>query len=188
MIKLRDLLFENDRSDIMDSINFRRWFGNSKIVNSEGNPLVCVHNSDSEWTIFDMGRAKASSVWGKGIYLSMDRDEVWNGHLKSSYGYTNEFYVRSEFPLDITKPLDSKSCGVISKYFGRDCYNGAPFISMEKRDGSVVESAKKMGFDSIIHIGAGKPKTHIVVFYPNQIKSVSNNNGNFSLSDDDVRH
>lgn len=186
MIKLRDLLLMEE--GIRDSINFERWFGNSKIVDSKGNPLVCSHTSDSEWTIFDMGKAKASSIWGKGIYLSMDVGDVWNGHLKNSYSYNNQFYVRSEFPLDITKPLDSESCGMVSKYIGRDCYDGAPLISMAKRDGSVVESAKNMGFDSIIHIGPGRPRNHIVLFYPNQIKSVNGNNGNFSLSDDDVRH
>ena len=41
------------RADIEESPNFRRWFGESKVVDAEGKPLVVYHGTAADITAFD---------------------------------------------------------------------------------------------------------------------------------------
>jgi hypothetical protein len=40
-MKIRDLLFEVD----VNSAEFKQWFGNSKVVDEKGKPLMCFHGT-----------------------------------------------------------------------------------------------------------------------------------------------
>ena len=39
--------------DITDNPNFWKWFGNSKVVDASGNPLVVYHGTTKRFTLFD---------------------------------------------------------------------------------------------------------------------------------------
>lgn len=44
-------------SNILDDPNFRSWFGNSKVVDSSGNPLRVYHGTASDFDAFDLTRS-----------------------------------------------------------------------------------------------------------------------------------
>lgn len=56
--------------------DFKTWFGDSKIVDKQGKPLVVYHGSgDANITKFDPMRAgqEMTSDWGRGVYFTMSR-------------------------------------------------------------------------------------------------------------------
>jgi hypothetical protein len=61
---------------------FKRWFGNSKVVDRKGAPRKLYHYTDGEFTVFDTGKSGSNQGMrlGDGIYLSTSPTEF------SSYG------------------------------------------------------------------------------------------------------
>lgn len=58
--------------------NFYRWFGNSKVVDDKGRPLVVYHGTDAVFDRFDIGKIKNTAL-GEGFYF---------GSNKMAKGYT----------------------------------------------------------------------------------------------------
>lgn len=144
-------------------------------------PMVVTHTTNTPWTVFDKSKASGSAVWGKGIYLATN--SIWNRGKNTEL---IQLFLDSKNPLDITKPLSDSAISALSKYAGRNV-DAAPLLTMERKSGSVADGAKAAGFDSIIHIGPGATGIHIVAFNPTQIKSATNNNGNFDPTNPDIR-
>jgi GNAT superfamily N-acetyltransferase len=44
---------------------FRRWFGQSAVVDARGQPLVVYHGTDADFDVFDLGQAGRRTVGGK---------------------------------------------------------------------------------------------------------------------------
>jgi hypothetical protein len=51
---------------------FKRWFGDSKVVDENGEPLVVYHGTASDFTVFNVGLSGSVkySDWGNGIYFT----------------------------------------------------------------------------------------------------------------------
>lgn len=153
--------------------NFHRWFGNSTAVDATGRPQVFSHTTSTDWDSFDMSKTRDSAVYGKGIYLSPNKQ--WESKDST---VVKKLYLKTNKPLDLTGPMNAESTEMLSKYAGRPV-EAAPLLTMEKRHGSVCAGAHAAGFDSILHMGPGSTGKHIVAFHPSQIKSATNNNGDF---------
>jgi hypothetical protein len=70
---------------------FKRWFGDSKVVDADGKPLVVYHGSSTQGIdIFDPSKAGdvQTSDWGKGIYFTPSKGQA--------DGYREEAAVRSD--------------------------------------------------------------------------------------------
>jgi len=65
--------------DLTKSPNFKSWFGDSKVVDDEGNPLVVYHGTNQEFSNFDKGMlgnmTKASSA-EKGFFFTDSKGEA----------------------------------------------------------------------------------------------------------------
>jgi len=61
-----------------DTAAFKRWFGDSKVVDADGKPLRVFHGTASDITAFDIGRSGESTgntgFYGAGAYFSEDAD------------------------------------------------------------------------------------------------------------------
>lgn len=66
---LQDAQGESDQQ--IHSDNFKRWFGNSKVVDENGNPLVVYHGSNANFTIFDKSKIDIDNL-GAGFYFSSE--------------------------------------------------------------------------------------------------------------------
>jgi len=68
-----EVLFQ--KADPIDSEAFKNWFGDSKVVDSEGKPLVMYHGTTSEIEAFDPLKAgQSNTVAGVGFWFTPQRE------------------------------------------------------------------------------------------------------------------
>ena len=60
---------------ITDTPEFKAWFGDSEVVDANGDPLVVYHGTDAEIDAFDVKKQKAGR-WGKGFYFASSRERA----------------------------------------------------------------------------------------------------------------
>ena len=182
--------------------NFYRWFGDSKVVDEQGRPLVVYHGTGAEFDIFDVKKQGKNDTgfFGRGFYFTPNK--------KTAEHYANNKIVMPVY-LNIKNPLDLsdlaykqineigidklKELGIYTKE-AKDFIenpveiikNGKPvketttlenYIAEGKLGKKLSDNAKKQGFDGVIVKGK-----EFVTFNPNQIKSTSNR-GTYSESE-----
>ena len=55
--------------DITQTPRFKEWFGDSKVVDADGNPMVVYHGTDADIEVFDPALSRAA-IKGLGVFLS----------------------------------------------------------------------------------------------------------------------
>lgn len=160
--------------------NFWKWFGNSKAVDSNGNPLVVYHGTNNNFKIFDKAlinsNEKRGDYLGEGFYFHKDK--------KVAYNYGNNIiacYLKIENPLIINTEEDAKK---FRERFGFINFNGIKlhryYKNKDLTDTSpkyISKKVKEFGYDGLIDNLYGQ----YAVFESNQIKSIENN-GKWSSS------
>lgn len=132
--------------------NFYKWFGNSKVVDEQGRPLVVYHGTDAEFDTFDMTKGR-STMDIQGAFFS-----PWELDSKGYGSNVRAFYIKLEKPA---------SEGVAYKEFNK--HKGQTGAGTMAR-----ESLTFMGYDGVDNSGE-----EYIVFKPENIKSVDNR-GTFS--------
>lgn len=142
---------------------FKDWFGDSKVVDAEGKPLVVFHGTEADFDTFQIGA-------DGGIFMSSDpaRAELFGGTESPS---VMPVYVHMSNPMSVDAAKNLKPVDV--------------------RD--LIADAKAAGNDGVIlrkHndwlLGPSDGDTYIA-FDPEQVKSATGNNGNFDPKDPDIR-
>lgn len=162
---------------------FKQWFGDSKIVDKEGNPLVVYHgtrnNEFDEFSYEKIGSTSDPGMWGRGFYFS-DKE--------TAQGYGSTIFA---VYLSIKNPLNLKDFATkeaLAEYLNVD-----ESILTARRDavgvylpysGTLTSAAIDKGHDGIFLDRGGKSNEYIA-FNPNQIKSI-NNKGMFSTTDRNI--
>lgn len=155
--------------------NFYKWFGDSKVVDSQGRPLVVYHGSPNVFDAFDTRRPKDKKTWldkygqqlNFGSHFATDKKDV------KFYGYGKNIY---SVYLKIENP-----------YFIED---GMQSVQKTREEGNkVMDDLIAQGYDGVAYYPAHHwtdatgeyPIHHIdkdslsyVAFEPTQIKSVDN--------------
>ncbi len=171
-----DPVLASTRADQTKTAAFRKWFGDSKVVNENGDPVVLYHATKSDFNEFS---PDGRGAFGRGIYLSGMPNRLtqyWGGFAKfgdkfgPDGGNIMPVYVRLENPAalqDVMKihPTDKES---------RDKY-----IALQQR-------LIRAGHDGAISMINGKV-WEAVVFSPSQIKSAIGNSGAFDPGNPDIR-
>lgn len=149
---------------------FKRWFGDSKVVDADGEPLVVYHGS-SETSI-----SKFESEDGR--FYFTDSKAVANGYGRK-IGERKNAATYSAY-LNMARPdvYDMQGASWHDDGVGTEVYG-------------YIRDAKEAGFDGVIlenfadgaTARTAKPSTVYVVFTPEQIKSATGNNGNFDPED-----
>lgn len=175
------------------SAQFAQWFGKSKVVDAEGQPLVVYHG-----TVFDSFYEFKLEMAEAGAFFFTDSfdcalsyagsaataDPVVRSKRSSQIAGVYRVYLRMENPLVID---------AAGGWWGPLIYAGV------KGTNKIVKKAKAKGFDGVIFQniqdwGAESALekdfplvTVYAVFHPNQIKSATKNSGAYSLTDNDIR-
>lgn len=169
--------------------NFKRWFGNSKVVDGSGKPLVVYHGYTKD----------ATSSFRGPVFLAYI-EALANSYAGGVGSKVVPLYASISNPLILRSPDDvvrtwNESGAKASKIFfgGNDSQVGR-FISWVKslgHDGVFVEpSALEYSNDvdedvyELANDIWGDPQ--IIAFYPNQIKSATGNNGEFNPNNPDI--
>ncbi len=179
------------RDEVTDSPAFKAWFGDSKVVDGDGKPLVVYHGTKADFAEFDPGKGGESST---DVAKEMSKIGVW---FTPHAGIASAFADRA--PGDsgnVTMPVYLK----MENPFVWDWENqSARDISPGPRKGCLMratEELKRRGHDGIIwhrihdrgeNSGEGHAQTQYVVFSPHQIKSATGNRGTFDPADPDTR-
>jgi len=147
--------------------NFWRWFGDSKVVDASGRPLVVYHGSDRQVTVFDplkIGENFGRKPQDQGFWFSADKDQA----------------------LEYASNIDGRRAGKVANAVYLSLKN--PTIwgdSPENRPliGGFVKRTVDEGRDGVIfrniEDGTGIVSDQYLVFTPTQIKSATGNQGTF---------
>lgn len=185
------LLAELINSDQTSSPAFKAWFKNSKITKN-GKPMVVYHGSNSKFDEFDikkMGLASDTGMRGKGFYFSPSKELVAKNYGSNIF----EVYLSIQNPFD---PSKYKSISEIAKALKMDSIyeeddlkrmfkfdaDKGEFTVFSSMSGTMTDFMKDAGFDGIVY----EPRLEIIAFYPEQIKSATDNNGEFSASSKNI--
>lgn len=160
---------------------FKNWFGDSKVVDENGDPLVVYHGTAADFDAFDT-KADAKHIELPGIFFTADaakaadfaasasrrefRDEA--GYIAGYEGAaTVPVYLSIQNPATIA--LDDRQSGKMTGH-------------VEVRE--ALAAAREAGHDGAIITGwaDGSGDVQYVAFDPTQIKSV-NNRGTFDAGD-----
>lgn len=168
-------LVESVISNPMDNPRFRAWFGNSKVVDDQGNPRVVHHGTPhGKFDAFDMSRARSTvdnPASERGIFFLSDRDTA---HFQ--YGYRTPHNKRDDIYYE-------KKPHVLDAFLRiENPYVMEPVHRIKDVDDHVGEAGLPPGHDGLIapfHSG----ETLYMVLRPDQVKSVTNS-GAFSRDDD----
>lgn len=205
-------------NDVTETQQFKRWFGDwlkhpktaSKIVNADGTPKIMYHGSPAQFTIFDRKKAKYSGQYGRGFYFTDSQSHA------GTYGQQYSVYLNIRNPLQYGKGTVSRDQVrvfleavaenedyAIENYGTYDVDSILQTIMGEKRMvdafqliqdinvtaiGDMVEATELFNevngtkYDGIV------TATETVAFYPEQIKSATDNIGTFDGSNPDIRY
>lgn len=151
-----------------DTPEFKRWFGDSKVVDANGEPLVVYHGTTADFSVFD--RIKATfGRYGAGFYFgsantASNRADVEGGSVMPVY-----LNISNPAPFSVWSNLRNKM--------------NADKISAE----DMRSSLEADGYDGLILPLANGNKEY-VAFRPEQIKSATGNIGAFDPDNADIRY
>lgn len=168
--------------------NFYKWFGDSKVVDEQGRPLVVFHGTNADFDTFDKTKIGSSTknkgIFGNGFYFT---DDI---KLAEGYNRKNGIVVKDGtgkvMPayLTIKKPFfwnKKDSVSIAEKMgFPKSRIKDGKLLPLieEKQILSFTKKLKDNGYDGVVFEYKNGVK-EISVFSPTQIKSVDNK-GTFS--------
>ncbi len=160
----------------IDTPEFKKWFGDSKVVDENGNPLVVYHGTRHDFDAFTIGEegaffaAKPSVA---GVFTLKDPEESYTDFDEGAR--IIPVYLSIENPLVITP----------EEYLSAKAFGG-------KDIGDRYE-AEEAGYDGIRitpnkNFGPEWSADVWVAFSPEQIKSATGNIGTFDETNPDIRY
>lgn len=174
------------------SAAFQRWFGDSKVVDAAGKPLVVYHGTSSP--DFHAFKERASNprdpgFFGRGIYFTADQ-EIANEYAISNQENAPERVVPVYLSLQNPFVFDTRSDENFTKTINHLQQIGLdPKYKDDRYSWNLVNDeadrftnlAKKAGFDGA-HVIYDSGGDEFIAFSPTQIKSI-HNGGNFDPND-----
>lgn len=184
-----DAQFDQAGQRRTDTPEFRSWFGDSKIVDAEGKPLVVYHGTDAipegaGFTTFVVG---STGNFGRGIYFSPSPEIAGEYAGQKTGAQILPVYVSLQNPLrvgweDSFQTEVASALGLTLNEF-QERMNKASRRGMRYED-FVTKSLQQAGFDGVIATNS-EGKQYVVALDPKQIKSV-NNRGTWSKTDPNI--
>ena len=181
-------LFSNERQ--VDTPEFQRWFGDSKVVDADGKPLVVYHGTAQAFEAFDLtelGNATRNPSARLGFFFNSDPEEA------------NVFAVKT----DIGSLLSKEGANLIPVYLAIENpyeMSAGEFTDLTVRQITPPSAVKKLqrdlqagGYDGVVvradeeaDIEELRGGDTWIAFKPEQIKSAIGNRGTFDPEIADV--
>ncbi len=165
-----------------DSKYFKKWFGDSKVVDENGQPLVVYHGTLEKFNKFDKNSiGNRFSYDERGFFFTSSKN-IANDYSASEFdssrkGYVMPVYISAKNPLVIDeKFLKKEGMGGVFKQEDSISF-------WDNYQDFVLDTFDEGNYDGII-INDGDTKM-VVAFEPTQIKSVDNQ-GTFDESNPNI--
>lgn len=123
--------------------NFWRWFGDSKVVDAEGRPLVVYHGTSAQFDVFDISKLSSRNE-GPGFYFTTS-EAVASGYVNrsGSEGRLIAAYLRADSPLQYSaKPLKAGKLQTLVKRIAKLESDGE---AIDARDGFLANFGDTYG-------------------------------------------
>jgi hypothetical protein len=149
---------------------FKNFFGESKVVDADGKPLMVYHGTTKD---FDTFRPNYARGQGTGVYFS---DIASDTEAFSHKGSTMPVFLRMEKPYFDYLPPNDRAKLQDADRFDESADVDSPRFNIDYRN----EELRRLGYDGIISKeGNGITGSEYFVFEPTQIKSAIGNEGTF---------
>ena len=169
-------------SDMKTKFNkaFWEWFGDSKVVDENGEPLVVYHGTSSKFDTFNLSE---DGYFGKGIYFTPNYESAGSyAKIDAEMKNNHDVYVVGAY-LSLKNPLQVRNFE----------WKNTTFETFFDENDEWIDTTKillEREYDGIIIYASGIEKSvntiiEIIAFSPNQIKSV-NNDGTWDIDDDSI--
>jgi len=208
-----NISFSRSNAEQTETPEFKKWFGDSKVVDADGKPLVVYHGTAEDVSRFDPERAgqEKYSDWGKGVYFTpspstadyyrgeaaekrdtesnrlwalLEAEEKKTTWKNGAPTYTDEHTRLLGEWRSARATAENRAGSVMPVYLSIKNPLVQEYSSMP--DPFLADRAKADGRDGIIVLNGNGGIDEIIAFRPNQIKSATGNNGNYSLDSDDI--
>lgn len=186
--------------------NFWRWFGDSKVVDSEGKPRVLYHSTTGDFSEFEYGRRASGNMLGKGFYFGgyelaegySDTNVPGTNIIPAYLSIKNPFY--GELTEDDVAKIKSAMPEFVPVYDKILLETSGKIPSIERvatatknRNEFIQNALVAAGYDGRIQsYSPDSPwedwESEYVAFNPSQIKSAIANTGAFSPESSDIRY
>lgn len=184
---------EADKESAVETPQFKRWFGKSKVVDEDGKPLVVYRGDRPDKTVFDGGLNTDNYI--KGNIFFFDNPALAKFYTRHRHNWQigpeklseKDGFYRAY--LSMKKPLvvDAKGEGWTDIPKPEEFQDGG-------REGIQIDDlaveARKKGYDGLIVKDVGDQAgygTQYVVFDPTQIKSATSNRGTFDPKNKNIQ-
>jgi len=159
---------------------FKQWFGDSKVVDEDGKPLVVYHGTNKKFTVFegDTGYYTTKNIEDAEGY-SMQRHRKFK--LLGEQGRKDDLFDK------IGEAITKAKSRVMPVYVKMDnpLYIKKGQVGVHvKLTPEDIKEFKSQGYDGIIY----NDGEEIVAFDANQIKSATGNIGTYSKESPDIRY
>jgi hypothetical protein len=178
------------KTDITANPNFRKWFGDSKVVDAEGEPLVVYHGTFRDFSVFDKTKMGASVNRDDfGFFFTNNPIEasayadpaMWDNTGPSPNLMPVYLAISNPKRVDIT----DEERGGVSPASWYDDYGAAEARAAldQGYDGLIIGD---FSADPILNPLNGVNETLYVAFRPEQIKSAIGNVGTFDANNPNI--
>lgn len=165
---------------------FKRWFGKSKVVDADGNPMVMYHGTRAEngnFTVFDYSKAVKKGglglkALGKGNYFTskpLDGSERFGSRVIKAY-----LSIQNPFIYDGAEGDTISLAEQVAKKTGAET-KGMNYDALQ-------DKMRELGYDGVIEYRRDGSLGIAVTFDSAQIKSATDNIGTFDRENPDIRY
>ncbi|MCP4493229.1 MAG: ParB N-terminal domain-containing protein [Gammaproteobacteria bacterium] len=167
---------------IANMVAFKKWFGDSKVVDESGTPLVFYHGTTADFSVFSLDKIKSRFPQSFGLHFTTRPTEASVYAKQPAYGPGKEHLGGAVYPVYIKteNPLEIKT-DYVSASMEADLEKPA---ILRQLDDAIKEGKP---YDSVIITAQEGDKEYggknIIVFDPTQIKSIFNTKWNPSDPD-----
>jgi len=174
----------NAQGNQLDTPEFQNWFGDSKVVDEAGAPLVVYHGTDRNFAAFDRKAKPRMAIRLPGLYFTPSPQIASEFAGEGEGANVIPTYIRLENPVEVDM---SRFRVDRSGRPGLEIYDDFDERSIGYLQEKLVD-AMLSGNDGAIVRGwnDGSGDVQYVVFDPTQIKSAIGNSGAFSPDDANI--
>lgn len=189
--------------NVTQTKQFKRWFGDwethpedaSKVVNEDGTPRIVYHATDNEFYTFDKAKRgentfrnasdfSIAATSATGFWFS---DHDVSGDMGSKKSMQCYLDIKNPYRISLSEMSEEIKAADTNGDVDFD-YSIGDFESTRQLSESYVDSLKEQGYDGIIVADSEFGGEFYVAFYPNQIKSATDNIGTFDPHNPDIRY
>jgi hypothetical protein len=159
----------------METPEFKAWFGDSKVTNENGEPLVVYHSTDNMFTVFDKDQlgtyTQKNTNWEPAV------ESAKLGFWFNSNKLSKQLVVDIDMPCYLKMESPRYIQDVNQLWYALNNVSASQFIEESislGHDGIIIEKDNEFGGMSYI------------VFSSNQIKSAIDNKGTFDPHNPDI--